>query len=834
MSKKHDSRHRTTIQPSAGNAHAQLERMLLKQQYKDAVKQAKLIYKADATPENHKLLERSYFLRADQLYRTGMVASAVEVARHLLEYGVTEGTLIEDFSRLLIKLGMAQDAYRIQGRLESPEVQSRLAVLAADQAVLHPDRSRPSSPEIGRDAALVRQALEALAARDEAKAQGLVRDIARSSPLSEWKLFVRGLAAYYRHDTAEAQANWDRLDAERAPFRITQRLKSLDQRDSSGPAGGPDLAILEDAVFGERILHRLRELSDLASKQHWPDILRRIAPLRMSLRGVDPRLAEQLTRGLIGPLAVEAAERDYESGHRLVQDFTRVAEPLAIDPRWNRLWGLIWEGPQGDPAEAIDFWTKYAEDLKSVPGLTADERPLALALIWKHLAELYLEVVEDLSEDEDEPDFEYPGYDDEDEDDELDLDLGSAKQKAIECIEKSIHLAPRHRPTYDLLVEAYEEWKEPAKLDKAKRRILKVFPDDLGTLTNLALHHQQKNEPARALQFIEQARKLKPLDEDLKTLEATIRISLARCLALEKRWDEGRNQFELVERLDPSKLRDYSYLGRKAIFETKAGARDAADRYEKEALGLLVESTPLWLVFHMESIRYKLTKAMQNHYAELWKKDLRKKCRSETAGAMAAFLSPYVGAKIDYPGRDKHVKDLVGYIERTTRLKYRLGDLEEVCQFLVCVPDTPGILEKLIQKGLKDHPQSVLVQMMTGGIEMGKGPIRCRPTIAKGHLEKALKFAESSTRTNETSLIPKIKEMLSVISELTSGPMGLPFGAFGGLPFGKQGPGSIEDLLDFFNDEYFDEDEDEPFFEPGYSRAQPSGRKSQPKSKRRT
>ena len=85
-----------------------------------------------------------------------------------------------------------------------------------------------------------------------------------------------------------------------------------------------------------------------------------------------------------------------------------------------------------------------------------------------------------------------------------------------------------------------------------------------------------------------------------------IRTSLARSLALQKRWDEGRAQFAAIEQLRPDELRSYSYLARKAIFETKAGQGDLADRYEREAAALLPEPAPLWLALHVESIRYKL------------------------------------------------------------------------------------------------------------------------------------------------------------------------------------------------------------------------------------
>ncbi|MBV8315628.1 MAG: hypothetical protein JOZ53_11880, partial [Planctomycetaceae bacterium] len=72
------------------------ERLIAKGRLKDAVKQAKLCFRQESTPENHRLLERAYFLRAQQLHRDAMPTSAVEVAQHLIDFGITDPALIED------------------------------------------------------------------------------------------------------------------------------------------------------------------------------------------------------------------------------------------------------------------------------------------------------------------------------------------------------------------------------------------------------------------------------------------------------------------------------------------------------------------------------------------------------------------------------------------------------------------------------------------------------------------------------------------------------------------------------------------------------------------
>ena len=83
----------------------EVEKLIQKERLKDAVKQAKLLFKDESTPENHRLLENAYFLRARQLLELRMPESAIEVARHLLEFGLTSTEWADEFVRLLIKSG---------------------------------------------------------------------------------------------------------------------------------------------------------------------------------------------------------------------------------------------------------------------------------------------------------------------------------------------------------------------------------------------------------------------------------------------------------------------------------------------------------------------------------------------------------------------------------------------------------------------------------------------------------------------------------------------------------------------------------------------------------
>ncbi len=509
---------------------AEVERLIEKERYKDAVKQAKLCFKESGTPENHLLLERAYFLRARQLLQQGMRSSAVEVAQHLLEFGVTGSDALEELVRLLITLGFETPALQIQERLGSPAQKERVTELAADQIVLHPERNKLAAPEVVRDAGLIREALVKLQAKDEAGAMETLRDLARSSPLSEWKFFVRGLAAFYRHDEAESRANWDRLASQRMAYLIVEKLRRLTaEAAGSNPTS---LETMEKLVFGEPILSRLRQVRDLAASQEWDKVFRLLGPLRHSLQQIDAKLGERLTVVLIGSLIKAAQDLDWPEASRLITQFTRVAQPLELDPRWNRLWAIIWDGPHADAEGAIRYWVAYIGDLDTVASLNPVERVLAQAIVWNHVAQLHAEDVEYLLDELDDsplPPFARRRRRRQNRSQLTNRpEVVVARKQVLDAVERSLKLAPEHLPTYELLVKVHQDWNDDKGLVGAAQRLLSAFPDDGKTLQLLGRHYFEKSDLVAALPYVQKARRLKPLDESLRELEWMIRVGLAR------------------------------------------------------------------------------------------------------------------------------------------------------------------------------------------------------------------------------------------------------------------------------------------------------------------
>ena len=114
-----------------------------------------------------------------------------------------------------------------------------------------------------------------------------------------------------------------------------------------------------------------------------------------------------------------------------------------------------------------------------------------------------------------------------------------------------------------------------------------------------------------------------------------------------------------------------------------------------------------------------MPKATRDRYAKLWDAELKKKKRSETAGEMAGLMGAFLASDTEYTGRAGHIKKLVAYLKKTTTLKYRREDIERVVVFLgELLPKERALFEKLVQAGVKQHPDSVVLHMNAADLEM--------------------------------------------------------------------------------------------------------------------
>ena len=797
----------------------EVDRLIARGWLKDAVKQAKICQRDHPSPEHHRLLERVTLLRAQELQAGGMVAAAREVATHLVDLPLTDPDLTEPAIALLLSIGLAGEALKLQGRLDSPEALGRLTRQAADVAVLHPERSSGVTPEVIDGAKRVREALEAITTGDEPRGLDLLREVSRSSPFADWRFFARGLAASRRGEDAEAETSWSRLDPARAAARIARSLTAViaPETPSDDPALKAKRDKLERWAFGEPLLGPLRSLAHAMALGDWNATLSKVGLTHQSLRRFDPALAIRLTRALIAPLAQAVMGLDNKVGPDLANRFTKAVEPLPIDPRWLRFWALLWEGPQADVAGAVEFWRTYLKEIEKVPAVRPEDRETVRALVFAHLGGIYADYAGDPTEDDLADRYRLA---------ELEKDRG----QAISFLETSLEHRPTHRATYRLLMGVYEDAEDTDKVAEVARRLLAVLPDDFEALELLAKHHFDRDEPALGLEFAAKARRLKPLDRGATHREWACLVALARQDALAKRWEEGRGHLADAARLDPESSVGPHFVARQIALERKAKETDRAESLVAEALKRFPEAASLRLALAIEARRFKLPKLEITQAEAIWGGEAAQKVRGDSAGGMAKIMNAFLDQKTTYTGFKTHVRQVHDYLARTTRIKYALLDLTEVCKFLSAQPTGKELNKKLATRGMKLFPDAPEFPLILGALEIGRG-YHANTYQARKYLNQSLKLAQAQEQTNPraATLIPKIQQVLAILDEMARDPFGFAF-SFpfpGGSGGAKGGPAAMFDAMGmggYDDDDEFDDDfDDEPAPAPA-PRPRPKGK----------
>ena len=156
-SKKHGNR------PSANDSFYYAQRAMEKQDFKEALKNAKVCFRQDPRHEHRQILERSWLARGLQLARAGLQAEGRAAAQELLAMGVSQADVQQGLPELLLAVGLYDQAVtsgKISG--DGQEADPAVLVRAADRAVADPAAAPASLPGIREGAAMVRTALDAL------------------------------------------------------------------------------------------------------------------------------------------------------------------------------------------------------------------------------------------------------------------------------------------------------------------------------------------------------------------------------------------------------------------------------------------------------------------------------------------------------------------------------------------------------------------------------------------------------------------------------------------------------------------------------------------------
>ncbi len=700
-----------------------VKRNLSRGDYKQALKDARVWYRQSPTGELRCFLEHAYIGRAQQLVRSGLGDDARRVVGELLELGITEAAVEAGLPEVLLSVGMLDRLPQAQNRL-TEEDRKRLVIKAADQAVVTPGSTPASMKGLRDEASQIRAALDAVEHEDDAAALACLKEISRQSVFADWKYFVRGLMAYYRKDRTEMEANWGRLDPDRAAVTVAAPLKVMagiasPQQDVNLRA---KIVRLEKHTANQTVLSSLMRLRQSQADHDWPQVVKTFRVIHSTLRELDGEVYRKLIECLSGSLARDGCLDELTS-------LSKIADPPPLDPRWNRVKAIACENSEYIEDEPEEYWRNYLDDLADLPVLQAPERSLAQGLVWLRLASNYLEDVNRFRNCRCGRDHS--------------REVEAAEKETRDAFEACMAVAPGYAPAYMLAARFHENGNRSEEAAEVYSRLLEHVPDHVDALTRLATHHLLQGEPQQGLKYALRARQSKPLDQTTGELVWSAHMAVARERVGSGRYDEARDELAAADRVLPLRASSYDVLARKAVLEIKANNTGAARRLVEQAQERLEEPTALWLAMAIEGLRYGLPNEEVWLYEKRWTEALRRRCRSSTAGLMCRMVATELAMPQPLPHLAKYSRYLVQYVRRCGRVKWTGADLRDACEFLGEQKEWKLVM-KFAKTGIRRFPDMALFHLLKGIEEMGKGPFWFNRQRTVERFQRAIDLASKS------------------------------------------------------------------------------------------
>ncbi len=736
---------------------ASAQREMAKGNAKVALKNAVLCYREDASPAHRQLLEEAYVGRVEQLHRKKQTSEARFVLARLLEIDPTTPEVREIIPHLQVILG--DSSVDANGVFEKNPA---LLVEQTDRAVLDSREAVPDFAGTKSHVEQVRDALAAIEGDDDAGAINLLSDIPRSSPLCDWKLFIRGLIAFYNSDSERMRENWHRLDSARPAYRVAQTLlvASGELRCEDAPMDvASSLRRLELHLRDDPAIGLLEKVAEHWRGDDQSGFFNTYRRLRLRFANTHRSLLEKIV-DFVWKRAVR--ENDIDAINRLA----RIGPAPALDPNWNRARALLAEHPEQSQSSLVEsYWTAYADDVETLAVLREEERAIAVGMVYSRLGQRFAEYGEAVLQ---------PSPFFKPEVEEADRFFAGA----IRFFEESIRRCPRLEEAYQGLSMLHETMESPEKGAAVLQRLVQQQPDDYFARWKLATYYLGEDNPHESAPHVETVARLKPRDSQTVALCWNQRIAMARSLAKGRKFEAARQELERAAQSLPPNIQPYAVDILRAAIEFKAKRAESGQQYLNAALSAVDEPTIIWMRISIAAARFSLPRKIKKDFDDQFKEAIKKKPSSQTAGRLAETLTPFKVANVKYTGQATHERLVIAYLNRAKRVRWNEEDLCNVCRFLEFAPKHQALRERMIKTGVKKFPNSARLHYEAGQLELEGGPSECNINRAERHMNRVVELAAQSADSSDQKMVEMAKRALGVLrdtKELMASPFSSPF-----------------------------------------------------------
>lgn len=723
-----------------------VQQLLARKDWKKAYKEARFAMKLSPSKELRQLLEYAIWMWLNDLVDKNLWSQAKEVARELLELDVASDDIRAEMPRLFARLDMNDRLPdQLKNDVDSPEMQ----VVFVDQYLLHSQIVKEFRDDYRQQADLVRNAFELIENREDQQASDALKTIPFSSPLADWRLFLRGLVDHYGKRFEDRDAAWKRLNPARPAAKIAACLREIETTPNSEASakGGVTSKMQQierlfsrfnpfrskdtrqdafvDSLSLRKDIEQIREHL-LANRNK--EMLGRFNAIKTNLENHAPDLLRRVRRMIWAHLV----KRGEMNVLRQFVDTNRSSLPL--DPDGNRTYALavtFLDDGKNHPRwveTSKSYWLKFARnDIDQIETFSPTMKSRAKALVYNYVAG---DLMDDFMREREPRPTCCPACIEEWEKAQREnQDHGEILKLLDLATEADPGFIDAHRHRVSVLRDTAAD---PSGIRDALKRLLGCVEDDIGALEELTNSYLVADEPLEATPYVQKIRALKPLGRQTTLLARRHLSGLVRHYLKLRQFDDARaaldrydaipyatllHRFEvtasslrfLLELLHPSEKTPSKGKSKKdSSSEVKSlYKRIFADRYEKELGPYLMILLEAGAVGMSDDPRIKTLR-------EEWKKQVLGRCNGNAAGTLGDILIGTLPVEARYPDRHQYVQDAVNYILRAGSVKWKAEkDLLGACMLLMMQHETAGrddsprsMLQKLAAKYLKQFPKS--------------------------------------------------------------------------------------------------------------------------------
>lgn len=712
---------------------------------KEALNRALSCFKSVPGAEQRSLLERAYVARIRELATNGVEDRALERFYELMQLEPQHPEVVAALPALRVQLGIGSQADQAAVLETTPEVATELVIGLADRAVL---RNQPGlAAGLQSEVEKVHAALKAVEEGKDSQAEELVKDIARSSPLADWRLFLRGLSAFYQRDLERTQANWDRLAPNRPARRIAETLLVA---NGYKPAQKQSVDVttsvrrFKNGVPKNSWAEDLKRLADTWKANRWRDFLYGLRDLKQ--RGGPERIQ------LLNELAERAWRRFARQGrHRELEKLASIAPAPAQDPHWNRAKALASEQDKDSDLDTIhDRWRKFLEDVQHDVVLKDSERPLVTALIYRHLGRVCARRMVEC---------EHHFFGRRETVNKMTLDRAAQNFKA------SVKACPTLRQTYLDWMELHERLHESDRVADVSKRFVKACPDEWETHDWLTSYYLAEDEAHLAEPHVKELMRLRPRDERTHIQRWNHQVSAIRIWTKQRIFAPARAAAAELEALvtNPDERLYYDLI--RASVEYKAKNLTAAEEFVAKAVAQVPEPTIVWMILSSNIAKYGIDPAVKKVVNARLTEGLARPATSDTAGRIAKYLLSQTGNSRRYTGQATHIRLAIKYIEQYKNVRWLEHDLRVVCEFVMNARRADRFTDDLLQFGEALFPNDPFYPAKIGLLETGYGMFGCDPPAIIKKLERALELNQSARVPLTDKDLQAVQKELAVLKE---------------------------------------------------------------------